>query len=329
MKRVIFTTVQYNEEVSKMLEVTLKSFYLFNSNFDFKVYCLDNSKEQFENEFKRFNFENLEFINFKDGTKWNSFLERVKRNDLTEIERSNIFENKDELYVFDTSVCISKLEIVDLLLEKYDVVIMSDIDVVYIDALEDFLETFLKSGNFIAGTREYIGDCNFYVNTGFVIFNSSKCSKNIFDSSIEVLNTNRIKETYKRQIMYFEQDLLSLITDSKFEIKEIICPVIDGDTRKLDKKFFMIHYAGKEFKPWIDEICRKDFDKSMFTHSLIEYKEFYKKVANLFDVDIDVKIATLPTNYKTIVYKKLMHIFLQKVYSKFSQNNSSSSFVAK
>ena len=184
MKKAIFTTVQYNEEAIKMLEVALKSFYLFNSNFDFKVYCLDNSKELFENEFKKFNFKNLEFINFKDGTKWNSFLERVKRNDLTDLERSNIFENKDELYVFDTSVCISKLEIVDLLLEKYDVVIMSDIDVVYIDALEDFLETFLKSGNFIAGTREYIGDCNFYVNTGFVIFNSSKCSKNIFDSSI-------------------------------------------------------------------------------------------------------------------------------------------------
>ena len=51
--RVIATTVQYNEEALKMLEVALKSFYLFNSNFDFKVYCLDNSKELFENEFKK------------------------------------------------------------------------------------------------------------------------------------------------------------------------------------------------------------------------------------------------------------------------------------
>lgn len=31
MKRAIFTTVQYNEEALKMLEVALKSFYLFNS----------------------------------------------------------------------------------------------------------------------------------------------------------------------------------------------------------------------------------------------------------------------------------------------------------
>ena len=152
---------------------------------------------------------------------------------------------------------------------------------------------------------------------------------NIFDSSIEVLNTNRIKETYKRQIMYFEQDLLSLITDSKFEIKEIICPIIDGDTRKLDKKFFLIHFAGKEFKPWIDKICCEDFDKSSHVHSLTEYKEFYKKVANLFTVNADVKIIKLHMNYKTIIYKKLMHIFLEKVYSKLSQYISSCSFVAK
>ena len=331
--RVIATTVQYNEEALKMLELALKSFYLFNSNFDFKVYCLDNSKELFENEFKKFNFENLEFINFKDGTKWNSFLERVKRNDLTDIERSNLFKNKDGLYVFDTSVCISKLEIVDLLLEKYDVVIMSDIDAIYIDSIEDCVNAFLESDKFIGGTKEYIGDCKFYVNTGFVIFNSSKYSNNIFDSSIEVLNTNKIKETYKRQIMYFEQDLLSLITDSKFEIKEIICPIVDSDTRKLDKNFFLIHFAGKEFKPWIDKICREGFEKSIHVHSLTEYKEFYKKVANLFNIDIDVKIATLPMNYKTIIYKKLMHCFLQQVYSKlsskFSQNNSSCSFDAK
>ena len=128
-----FTTVQYNEEALKMLGVALKSFYLFNSNFDFKVYCLDNSKELFEKYFNEFKFKNLEFINFKDTTKWNSFLERVKRNDLTDMERLNLFKNVDEFYVFDTSVCISKLEIIDLLLEKYDIVIMSDIDLVYLN----------------------------------------------------------------------------------------------------------------------------------------------------------------------------------------------------
>lgn len=57
--RVITTTVQYNEEALKMLEVALKSFYLFNSNFDFKVYCLDNSKELFENYFNEFKSKNL------------------------------------------------------------------------------------------------------------------------------------------------------------------------------------------------------------------------------------------------------------------------------
>ena len=105
--RVITTTVQYNEEAIKMLEMTLKSFYLFNSNFDFKVYCLDNSKELFENYFSKIavenNFQNLEFINFKDGTKWNSFVERVKNNKLTDLEKKNMFENKAGLYVFDTT----------------------------------------------------------------------------------------------------------------------------------------------------------------------------------------------------------------------------------
>ena len=53
MKRVIFTTVQNNYEAIKMLELALKSFYAFNSGFDFKVYCLDNSKPPFKHYLKR------------------------------------------------------------------------------------------------------------------------------------------------------------------------------------------------------------------------------------------------------------------------------------
>ena len=194
MKRVIFSTVQYNEEAIKMLEMTLKSFYLFNSNFDFKVYCLDNSKKLFENYFSEFKFKNLEFINFKNETKWNSFLEKVKRNDLTDLEKKNMFKNRDDLYVFDTTVCISKLEIVDLLLRKYDFVLMSDTDVIYINSLEKSVKIFLESGKFIGGTREYVGLCDFYVNTGIVFFNSLSPDymKNVFDASLKILNTDKI-----------------------------------------------------------------------------------------------------------------------------------------
>ena len=318
MKRVIFTTVQYNEEAIKMLEMTLKSFYLFNSNFDFKVYCLDNSKELFEKYFNEFKFKNLEFINFKDGTKWNSFLERVKRNDLTDLEKKNIFKNRDDLYVFDTTVCISKLEIVDLLLRKYDFVLMSDIDVIYINSLEKSVKTFLESGKFIGGTREYVGSCDFYVNTGIVFFNSLSPDymKNVFDASLKILNTDKIFSIYKRTLTYFEQDLLSLITDSKHEIKEIICPTIDQDSRKLDLDFFVIHYAGKEFKPQSDKIVRKEFDKFKFVHSLCEYKKFYQAIANLLKVDIKVNYITLHNN-KTLFYKKYICKYLESIYKKF------------
>ena len=66
MQRVIFTTIQYYPEALKMLEMILKSFYIFNSGFDFKVYCLDNSKDKFKEYFDKFEFKNLEFKNFKD-----------------------------------------------------------------------------------------------------------------------------------------------------------------------------------------------------------------------------------------------------------------------
>ena len=61
MQRVIFTTIQYYPEALKMLEMILKSFYIFNSGFDFKVYCLDNSKDKFKEYFDKFEFKNLEF----------------------------------------------------------------------------------------------------------------------------------------------------------------------------------------------------------------------------------------------------------------------------
>ena len=87
MKRVIFTTVQDNLEARKMLELALKSFFVFNKDFDFKVFCLDNSKDSFKEYFDKFEFENLEFINFKDGTKWNNYLEHLERDELTDLER--------------------------------------------------------------------------------------------------------------------------------------------------------------------------------------------------------------------------------------------------
>lgn len=80
--------------------MTLKSFYIFNSGFDFKVYCLDNSKDKFKEYFDKFNFENLEFINFKDGTKWHNYLEHIKNDELTDLERKIcLFQIQNSTYL--------------------------------------------------------------------------------------------------------------------------------------------------------------------------------------------------------------------------------------
>ena len=150
MQRVIFTTIQYYPEALKMLEMILKSFYIFNSGFDFKVYCLDNSKDKFEEYFKDskrskyIELERLEFINFKDDTKWNNYLEHIKNDELTELEKKNFCISGDALFSFNINLTISKLEIIDLLLEKYDLVIVTDIDIVFVDSVESSLKKFLN-----------------------------------------------------------------------------------------------------------------------------------------------------------------------------------------
>ena len=328
--RVIATTIQYNEEAVKMLEVALKSFYLFNSNFDFKVYCLDNSKELFENEFKKFNFENLEFINFKDRTKWNSFLERVKRNDLTDIERLNLFKNVDEYYVFDTSVCISKLEIVDLLLEKYDIVIMSDIDLVYLNSIEDCVNAFLESDQFIGACTE-VDD---YFNAGFMLFNKAHKTQNtqLFNQSINLLKNKDLRTEKKMYTVYgrffacFEQCLLNVLTKDYFEINEYVSnisnPVKDQIKyfEQLNNKCLM-HFSGVSYKP-----CHEITDKHIpyIKNIVVPLRKFYENLFNVFDVKINFKKSKYDqlaiTNFRLYkaVGEKLR--FIKRILNEKSKN---------
>ena len=318
--RVIATTIQYNEEASKMLELTLKSFYLFNKNFDLKVYCLDNSKEQFENEFKKFNFENLEFINFKDGTKWNSFLERVKNDDLTEIERSNLFKNDDNFYVFDTSVCISKLEIIDLLLEKYDLVIMSDIDLVFLKTIEDCIKEFLESDEFIGAATEK----DDYFNAGFMLFNKAQKTQNthLFNQSINLLNNENLKNekkmytVFNKFFMCFEQCLINVLTEKYFEINKYIAITSNSEENQLNyfahlDNISIIHFAGASYKPG-SEIVHKNM--GYIRHIIIPLRRFYKSLFNVFDVDVKFKKSKysqlMTTNFALFdaFGKKLRHI---------------------
>ena len=308
MKRVIFTTIQYNLDAIKMLEVALKSFYRFNKGFDFKVYCLDNSKDKFEEYFNKFNFENLEFINFRDNTKWLDFVNSDK----------NTFKNIDDIFTFDTSVCISKLEIVDILLKEYDLVIMSDIDIIYTDSIDRCFPDFIKSGKFMAGKCDCHFLDDFCLNAGFVIFNkkSTDFVENIFDKFTEIKD-DLVSKAYKREYRYAEQDKLSLITCSKFELKNISCPIIDSD-RYVVYNPVLIHFAGKEFKPSSDKVEKIEFqyDKIRFAHSFYEYKLFYKRICELLNVDIDVKLVIV-NNPGTYFLKKNIHKYLEKIYEKF------------
>ena len=312
MQRVIFTTVQFCPEALKMLELTLKSFFVFNKGFDFKVYCLDNSKDKFEEYFKDskrskyIDLERLEFINFKDGTKWHNYLEHIKNDELTELERKNMFISDPKLYVFNTNVCISKLEIIDLLLEKYDLVIASDIDIVFVNSIETALNCFLNSGKFLGSSWEEIGACKFYSNAGFWVFDRSKREvENIFDSCISLINTDLIYKTFGRPLKFIEQDLLSILLNSKYEIPEIYCPIFHTDFRPFENAC-LIHYAGKEYKYFIGEICNKKWRILNFTLSVRYCKEFYQKVADLLDVEIQTKFLNIFQHQNVVLKKRII-----------------------
>ena len=318
MQRVIFTTIQYYPEALKMLEMILKSFYIFNSGFDFKVYCLDNSKDKFKEYFDKFEFKNLEFINFKDGTKWHNYLEHIKNDELTELEKKNFCISDDALFSFNINLTISKLEIIDLLLEKYDLVIATDIDIVFVDSLETPLKKFLNSGKFLGSTWEEIGACKFYSNAGFWVFNKSKREvENIFDSCISLINTDLIYKTFGRPLKFIEQDLLSVLLNSKYEIPEIYCPIFHSDFRDFENAC-LIHFAGKEYKYFIGEICNKNLVIPLFSITLKYCKEFYQKVADLLDVKIQTKFLDLG-NFQDILAKKRVIMTLKRHLSRIKQ----------
>ena len=312
MQRVIFTTIQYYPEALKMLEMALKSFFVFNKDFDFKVYCLDNSKDKFKEYFKDskrskyIDLERLEFINFKDGTKWNNYLEHIKNDELTELEKKNFCISDDTLFSFNINLTISKLEIIDLLLEKYDLVIASDIDIVFVDSLETSLRKFLESGKFLGSTREYRVCCKFYSNAGFWVFDKSKKEvENIFDSCISLINTDLIYKTFGRPLKFIEQDLLSILLNSKYEIPEIYCPIFHADFKDFENAC-LIHYAGKEYKYFIGEICNKNLRILNFTISLRYCKEFYQKVADLLDVKIQTKFLNIFQRQNVALKKRII-----------------------
>ena len=164
------------------------------------------------------------------------------------------------------------------------------------------MKKFLNSGKFLGSTREYKGSCNFYANAGFWVFNKSKREvENIFDSCISLINTDLIYKTFGRGLQFPEQDLLSILLNSKYEIPEIYCPIFHSDFRDFENAC-LIHFAGKEYKYFIGEICNKNLVIPLFSITLKYCKEFYQKVADLLDVKIQTKFLDLE-NFQDILAK--------------------------
>lgn len=329
MKRVIFTTVQNNLEARKMLELALKSFYTFNLGFDFKVYCLDNSKDSFEEYFNKFNFENLEFINFKDGTKWNAYLEHLEKDELSDLERKNMYISDPELYSFNTNVVISKLEIVDLLLEEYDLVIMTDIDVVFISELT-FIDEFIKSGYFVGAFNEF----HFHtksLNCGFCLFNkNANYIPDIMDKAIYTLKNEDIRnnehfiktnENGTYVFKFFEQSLLEYLVEDFYELNSYIintCLLVDSFFEYFYKHFddaCVIHFSGKQYKPFTEKTSNHFLNKVLF----YPLKTIYWLLFKMFDVDMKLNIPTGEKFSKDQLER--MSFFSKKIDEKFSKSS--------
>ena len=329
MKKVIFTTVQNNYEARKMLELALKSFYAFNSGFDFKVYCLDNSKDSFKEYFNKFNFENLEFINFKDGTKWNNYLEHLERDELTDLERKNMYISDPELYIFNTNVCISKLEIIDLLLKEYDLVIATDIDVVFGNSIEMSLEAFLQSGFFLGACDESAPGGTMAFSAGFMYFNKDAKDRifNLMDKALYSLTFEDLREIplftkitptgMVFKFNFFEQDLLDYFVKDYFRLNEhVMTTTVPSDLKKV---YEVYHFAGTFSKPFYEFNKEKISFENNF---VLPIRNFYLNLFKLFDVDVN--FINKPTKFTTsaVAINRCYNIRLRNIKKRLKKNNS-------
>ena len=249
--KVLFTTVQKNDYVVEMLSCMLKSWLIFNSGWDIKVYCLDNSSEYFRKHIN-LNVKFIEFIDFKDNCKWNNI--------------NNTFISKEDLYVFDTRITISKLEIIDILKHEYDYIFVSDIDIVYLKPFEDIFNEFVQSNYSIGGANELEFENGYnkwvydsaYLNAGTLLINSSKIDFNIFDESVKLIP--QIEQLLQRKWLFCEQDLINLVCESKYAIN------------KMQNRYgYFIHCLTKYCKPQSKFDSTKLYYFNMLKRSYYEY----------------------------------------------------------
>ena len=153
---------------------------------------------------------------------------------------------------------ISKFEILDDLINKYDLVIMSDIDIIFFNSIENIISNFLKSEIFVGALKENEN----YFNVGFTLFNSKFKISNIFDKCLNFLNDDLTENknfylwSSGKFMTCFEQDLLNYLIQGNFFFwtkRNFLSYSNEKCIEEIFKKNTFIsvfHYAGPHLKPF-------------------------------------------------------------------------------
>ena len=261
MNSIVFCVVDH--DYIDPLRVALKTFRSKNS-IPFKVFKIDDFKVP--DDLK--NLPNVEFIDFKPE----KTLKFVKEN-------YNLF-NKESFNgnLYDESKLVNMfvhLEIEDLLMNDYDVVFKTDIDVCYFENIEDSIKSFFESNLPIAMAREQIHESKsesitrplhkFYLqrkkafNCGFLMLNSKKC-KGIFKTVQETMK----KEGFEKCI-FLDQDALNLAFEEFYDLTPH--GFINANmprNEKLPENILALHYNVTE-KPFADTSVKHWFDAIAIT----------------------------------------------------------------
>lgn len=251
----LFTTVQNNGYVREMTQVMIKSFLLYNNDWDIKVYCLDNSKDIFQEDLK--DLPNVEIINFRDNTIWYNKL--IKYPYLLQQEFTKLGSYKEATN--PTSV-LSKLEILDILQNSYKYVFMSDIDIIFLNSINYLIHLSKISNATVIGYNEFCKESKtlinrIYLNAGHMLFNtkSENYCKSHTSIASEILKNGNLDKFLNRPYKYCEQDILHYIYHDNttcYHTNKIRLRVAGTQPDELPNMndYLLIHYLGKH-KPYI------------------------------------------------------------------------------
>lgn len=271
MKVIAFAVV--DKDYINPLRVALKSFRIKN-NIPFKIYKIDN----FEIPDDLKNIPNVEYIDFKPEKtiKWvNTNFNKFNR----ESFENNIYTDSKIINMF------THLEIEDILLKEYDVVFKTDIDVVYLDNIDNAINNFLESNKSIGMSAErgpvknypdikdLFRDFELYYNAGFLMLNSKKCP-NMFDNIVNIIEKYDFKNfkflDQDALNLYFKNEIYNLLNDGIVNA-HLCC------NKDIPNYISVVHYNLIE-KPWSNKF-RWFF---LISHSSHPY---YLKIAEKFKCD--------------------------------------------